>query len=83
MKIQSKLSRFANHFPRCRPCRRLCRPGQGCNRTQSAILAGIADEDYDGAQVFKNYVETASNGSVTVKLFRAQPADRRQNASSR
>jgi TRAP-type transport system periplasmic protein len=34
-----------------------------------AILAGIADEDYDGAQVFKNYVESATNGEVVVKLF--------------
>ena len=27
------------------------------------------DEDYDGAVVFKNYVEAASNGSVSVELF--------------
>ena len=27
------------------------------------------DEDYDGAVVFKNYVEAASNGAVSVELF--------------
>ncbi|WGH79922.1 TRAP transporter substrate-binding protein [Jannaschia ovalis] len=27
------------------------------------------DEDYDGLVVFKNYVEAASNGAVTVELF--------------
>ncbi|MEO0989727.1 MAG: TRAP transporter substrate-binding protein DctP [Pseudomonadota bacterium] len=27
------------------------------------------DEDYDGLIVFKNYVEQASNGSITVELF--------------
>ena len=27
------------------------------------------DEDYDGAVVFKNYVESASNGSISVELF--------------
>ena len=28
-----------------------------------------ADEDYDGLVVFKNYVEAASNGAITVELF--------------
>ena len=27
------------------------------------------DEDYDGAVVFKNYVEAASNGKIAVELF--------------
>ena len=27
------------------------------------------DEDYDGAVVFKNYVESASNGAIAVELF--------------
>lgn len=27
------------------------------------------DEDYDGLVVFKNYVESASNGAITVELF--------------
>ena len=27
------------------------------------------DEDYDGLVVFKNYVEAASNGAITVELF--------------
>ena len=27
------------------------------------------DEDYDGAVVFKNYVEAASNGKIGVELF--------------
>ncbi|MEE2774671.1 MAG: TRAP transporter substrate-binding protein DctP [Pseudomonadota bacterium] len=27
------------------------------------------DEDYDGAVVFKNYVESASNGAISVELF--------------
>ena len=27
------------------------------------------DEDYDGSIVFKNYVESASNGAVSVELF--------------
>ena len=27
------------------------------------------DEDYDGAVVFKNYVEAASNGKISVELF--------------
>ena len=44
-------------------------PARAATELNLAILAGVADEDYDGAQVFKNYVETATNGSVTVKLF--------------
>jgi len=27
------------------------------------------DEDYDGLVVFKNYVESASNGAIAVELF--------------
>ena len=27
------------------------------------------DEDYDGLIVFKNYVESASNGAIEVELF--------------
>ena len=27
------------------------------------------DEDYDGSIVFKNYVESASNGAISVELF--------------
>ena len=27
------------------------------------------DEDYDGLVVFKNYVESASNGAISVELF--------------
>ena len=27
------------------------------------------DEDYDGLVVFKNYVEAASNGAISVELF--------------
>ena len=27
------------------------------------------DEDYDGLTVFKNYVEQASNGAITVEIF--------------
>ena len=27
------------------------------------------DEDYDGSIVFKNYVESASNGKISVELF--------------
>jgi len=27
------------------------------------------DEDYDGLVVFKNYVESASNGAIEVELF--------------
>ena len=27
------------------------------------------DEDYDGSVVFKNYVEAASNGAISVELF--------------
>ena len=27
------------------------------------------DEDYDGSVVFKNYVEAASNGKISVELF--------------
>ncbi len=34
-----------------------------------AILAGMDDEDYDGAMVFKSYVETNTNGNVQVKIF--------------
>jgi TRAP-type C4-dicarboxylate transport system substrate-binding protein len=44
-------------------------PVKAATELNLAILAGIADEDYDGAQVFKNYVETASNGSLVVKIF--------------
>jgi len=31
--------------------------------------ANEADEDYDGLIVFKNYVESASNGAISVELF--------------
>ncbi|SKA34649.1 TRAP transporter substrate-binding protein DctP [Consotaella salsifontis] len=33
------------------------------------FLANQNDEDYDGAMVFKNYVETNTNGSVKVDVF--------------
>ena len=70
MKIQSKLSRFAKTtFLVAALAAGFVAPVKAATELNLAILAGIADEDYDGAQVFKNYVETASNGSVTVKLF--------------
>ena len=31
------------------------------------------DEDYDGLVVFKNYVEAASNGAISVELFIGYP----------
>lgn len=33
------------------------------------FLSNQSDEDYDGAVVFKNYVETESNGSIKVDIF--------------
>ena len=30
------------------------------------------DEDYDGAVVFKNYVEAASNGAVSLNIYWSQ-----------
>ena len=70
MNLKSKLSRFAKtSFVAAALTAGLMAPVQAATELNLAILAGIADEDYDGAQVFKNYVETASNGSVTVKLF--------------
>ena len=33
------------------------------------FLSNQNDEDYDGAVVFKNYVETESNGSIKVDIF--------------
>ena len=70
MKAQSKLSRFAKTtFMVAALAAGLVGPAKAATELNLAILAGIADEDYDGAQVFKNYVETASNGSITVKLF--------------
>ena len=34
-----------------------------------SILGPMADEDYDGAVVFKDYVESRTNGEVTVEVF--------------
>ena len=70
MKIQSKLSRFAKStLVVAALAAGFVAPVKAATELNLAILAGIADEDYDGAQVFKNYVETASNGSVVVKIF--------------
>jgi len=70
MKTQSKLSRFAKStLVAVALAAGLAAPAQAVTELNLAILAGLADEDYDGAQVFKNYVETVSNGSITVKLF--------------
>jgi len=33
------------------------------------FLSSTQDEDYNGAMVFKNYVETQSNGSIKVNVF--------------
>ncbi len=33
------------------------------------ILGSMADEDYDGALVFKDYVESRTNGRVAVEIF--------------
>lgn len=34
-----------------------------------AFLGSEDDEDYDGSLVFKNYVESASNGAITVEIY--------------
>lgn len=70
MKTQSKLSKFARTtFMVAALAAGFASPVKAATELNLAILAGIADEDYDGAQVFKNFVETASNGSIQVKLF--------------
>ena len=70
MKIKTTLSRFAKStLVVAALAAGFVAPAKAATELNLAILAGIADEDYDGAQVFKNYVETATNGSVTVKLF--------------
>ena len=33
------------------------------------MISNDQDEDYDGSIVFKNYVESASNGKISVELF--------------
>ncbi|WP_271270712.1 TRAP transporter substrate-binding protein [Aliamphritea hakodatensis] len=35
------------------------------------ILAGTDDEDYDGAMVLKDYVESRTNGDISVRIFPA------------
>ena len=72
MKFQQKLSRFAKASliaGALAASATFSMPALAATELNLAILAGIADEDYDGAQVFKNYVELNSKGSIKVNIF--------------
>lgn len=43
--------------------------GQGALVLRIGILAGPADEDYDGALAFKAHVEAASRGALAVEIY--------------
>lgn len=42
---------------------------QDATTLKIAFLGSEADEDFAGSQVFKNYVESASNGSLAVEIY--------------
>ena len=43
--------------------------GSDAQSIRVSILGPTSDEDYDGALVFKNYVESRTNGEVKVEIF--------------
>ena len=44
-------------------------PADAAKTIKIAFLGSQADEDYDGSLVFKDYVESRTNGEVTVEIY--------------